>query len=94
MSLGRAAGGHQCQVFRHRHFFGAPLQVEVNLVGTVKSVFGGHFGIGDTAIDIKSVAVVVGSIYFGPKNGPVVRGLGLKALALVLIARLVLKAVS
>ncbi len=41
-----------------------------------------------------SLAVTVGSIYFGPKYGPEVRGLGFKVLVLALVGKLVLKAVS
>lgn len=39
---------------------GTPMQVEVNVAGVVKSHFGGRLGLGDTSINVKSVAIVVG----------------------------------
>ncbi len=39
---------------------GSPLQVEVNLAATATSLFGSHFGLGDSQIAVRSVAVVVG----------------------------------
>jgi hypothetical protein len=39
---------------------GSPLQVEVTLKTTVKSMFGPRFGLGNASIEVKSVAIVVG----------------------------------
>lgn len=41
-----------------------------------------------------SVVVLVGSMWFGPKFGPVLRAAGLKILVLALAGREILKAVS